>query len=38
MHVLRIKGARLKNRICTQIESIQHAFNTELQLCTRIQN
>lgn len=29
MHVLRIKGARLKNRICTQIESIQHAFNTE---------
>lgn len=30
MHVMRIKGARLKNRICTQIESIQHAFNTEL--------
>lgn len=24
MHVMRIKGARLKKRICTQIESIQH--------------
>lgn len=26
MHVMRIKGARLKNRICTQIESIRFSM------------